>query len=145
MKLSSKKKIQRFKKRIQQEQHLHIDRFVLGDGSFWKNDSKSNSTIVSNNNNTRSIRWYMCTRVISFVYLHFVYIHLETISSATIEAFVFELYSPYTETLQNYANYEQEQLKNALETIQLVGQDDLFRRSGEMIVKIGKERPISCQ
>jgi len=50
------------------------------------------------------------------------YFHLENIPSSTIEVFVFELYSPYTDILQKYSTYEQEQLKTTLDTIQLVGQ-----------------------
>jgi hypothetical protein len=50
-------------------------------------------------------------------YLNF---FLENIPSSTIEVFVFELYSPYTDIFQNYSKYEQEQLKNALDVIQLV-------------------------
>jgi hypothetical protein len=54
-------------------------------------------------------------------------IFIETISSSTIEVFVFELYSPYTNVFQNYSTYEQEQLKNALDAIQLVCiQNSLF-------------------
>ena len=45
---------------------------------------------------------------------------LENIPSSTIEVFVFELYSPYSDVLKNYAKYEEEQLKNALDAIQLV-------------------------
>ncbi|CAF0742741.1 unnamed protein product [Adineta steineri] len=44
---------------------------------------------------------------------------LEHIPSSTIEVFVFELYSPYTDVFQNYSTYEQEQLKDALDTVQL--------------------------
>ncbi|CAF1233382.1 unnamed protein product [Rotaria sordida] len=43
----------------------------------------------------------------------------ENLSSSTIEIFVFELYSPYTDVFQNYSTYEQEQLTNALDAIQL--------------------------
>ncbi|CAF4990528.1 unnamed protein product, partial [Rotaria sp. Silwood1] len=43
----------------------------------------------------------------------------ENLSSSTIELFVFELYSLYTDAFQNYSIYEQEQLTNALDAIQL--------------------------
>lgn len=46
--------------------------------------------------------------------------YLENLSSSLIEVFVFELYSIYTDAFQNYSTYEQEQLTNALDTIQLV-------------------------
>jgi hypothetical protein len=45
---------------------------------------------------------------------------LENIPSSTIEVFVFELYSLYTDIFQNYAKYEGEQLKQALDAIQVV-------------------------
>jgi hypothetical protein len=45
---------------------------------------------------------------------------LENIPSSTIEVFVFELYSLYTDIFQNYAKYEAEQLKQALDAIQVV-------------------------
>ncbi len=57
----------------------------------------------------------------------FDFFFLENIPSSTIEVFVFELYSPYTDVFQNYSTYEQEQLKNALDAIQLVCiQNSLF-------------------
>ncbi|CAF3942965.1 unnamed protein product [Rotaria magnacalcarata] len=43
----------------------------------------------------------------------------ESFSSSTIEVFVFELYSIYTDAFQNYSTYEQEQLTDALDAIQL--------------------------
>ncbi len=49
-----------------------------------------------------------------------IFLFLENIPTSTIEVFVFELYSPYTDVFQNYSNYESEQLKNALDAIQLV-------------------------
>ena len=45
---------------------------------------------------------------------------LEHLPAATIEIFVFELYSPYSDVLQNYGKYEREQLKDALNEIKLV-------------------------
>ncbi|CAF3016335.1 unnamed protein product [Rotaria socialis] len=43
----------------------------------------------------------------------------ESFSSSTIEVFVFELYSIYTDAFQNYSTSEQERLTDALDAIQL--------------------------
>ena len=58
--------------------------------------------------------------LISFHLTFVSFVFPETIPLSTVEVFVFELYSPYTDVFQNYARYEQEQLQNALDTIQFV-------------------------
>jgi len=67
-------------------------------------------------------------KISKFYSIIFFYIlFLENIPSSTIEVFIFELYSPYTDVFQNYSKYEQEQLKNALDAIQLVCiRNDIF-------------------
>ena len=59
-------------------------------------------------------------------------ITLEKIPTSSIEVFVFELYSPYTDVFQNYATYEQEQLKAAFDAVQLVSFSRLEKVSHEM-------------
>lgn len=74
----------------------------------------------------------------------------ENIPPSTIEAFVFELYSPYTDILQNYSTYEQEQLKTALDAIQLDTSDtsssiQLLASSIPNVFSIANETTERCK